>query len=65
MNDQNEQLNPLVETVIKAYRAGIPVVILAKDDGVLHGEQTLHWIRETGVHINAVTIRGIRQALSR
>jgi len=65
MNDQNEQLKPLVETVIKAYRAGIPVVILAKDDGVLHGEQTLHWIRETGVHINAVTIRGIRQALSR
>lgn len=62
-NEQNEELKPLENTVIKAYRAGVPVIVFARDGGVLHGEQTLRWIRETGASIKAVTILGIdRQA---
>lgn len=63
VDDQNEELKPLADTVIKAYRAGVPVIVLAKDGSVLHGEQTLRWIKETGAPINAVRIQGIdRQA---
>lgn len=63
MSDENEELKPLVDTVIKAYRAGVPVIVLSKDGSILHGEQTLRWINETGVSIKAVRIQGIdRQA---
>jgi hypothetical protein len=34
-----EELVPVANTVIKAYRAGVPVIVLAKDGSVLHGEQ--------------------------
>ena len=59
MNGEDEELKPLADTVIKAYRAGVPVIVLAKDGGILHGEQTLRWIRETGAPIKAVRIQGI------
>ena len=59
MNEQNEELKPLADTVIKAYRAGVPVIVLAEDGGILHGEQTLRWIKETGAPIKAITIQGI------
>lgn len=63
MNDQNEELKPLADTVIKAYRAGIPFIVLAKDGSIPHGEQTLRWINETGAPIKAIRIQGIdRQA---
>jgi hypothetical protein len=63
LDNRNEELKPLVDTVIKAYRAGAPVIVLATDGSVLHGEQTLRWISETGVPIKAIRIQGIdRQA---
>jgi len=63
LDTKNEELKPLVETVIKAYRAGVPVIVLATDGSVLHGEQTLRWIKETGARIKAIRIQGIdRQA---
>lgn len=63
MNDQDDELKPLAATVIKAYRAGVPVVVYAKDGSILHGEQTLRWVKETGARIKAVKIEGInRQA---
>jgi len=34
-----EELVPVANTVIKVYRAGVPVIVLAKDGSVLHGEQ--------------------------
>ncbi len=63
MNDQNEELKQLANNVIKAYRAGVPVIVLATDGSILHGGQTLRWIRETGAPIKAIRIQGIdRQA---
>ena len=59
MDDQNEELKPLANTLIKAYCAGVPVIFLAKDGSILHGEQTLRWIKETGAPIKAVRIQGI------
>jgi hypothetical protein len=40
-------------------RLGVPVIVLAKDGSILHGEQTLRWIKETGAPIKAVRIQGI------
>jgi hypothetical protein len=59
LDDKNEEMKPLEATVIKAYRAGVPVIVFAKDGSILHGEQTLRWIRETGAPIKAVKIEGI------
>jgi hypothetical protein len=57
--DITESLKPLATKVIQSYREGIPVVIRAKDGGVLHGEDTLRVIVETGVTLKALTISGV------
>jgi hypothetical protein len=47
---------------IRSYQpAGVPVIVLAKDGGILHGEQTLRWINETGAPIKAIRIQGIER----
>jgi len=61
-----EELKFVANAVIKAYSAGLPVIIFDADGGILHGEDTLHWIKDTGVSLTTVTIQGIdRQAFER
>jgi hypothetical protein len=54
-----ENLKPIAVKVFNAYRAGLPVVILAKDESPLHGAEELQTIIETGAWLNAVVIRGV------
>jgi hypothetical protein len=40
-----------LESALDNYREGIPVIVRAADGGVLHGEETLKAIVDTGVSV--------------
>lgn len=57
-----ENLRLIAEKVLASYRAGTPVVIIAKDEGILHGAETLQMIIRSGSlsgGLQALVIRGI------
>jgi hypothetical protein len=56
-----ESLTPIAVKVFNAYRAGLPVVILAKDGSVLHGAEELQGIIDTGARLDALVIPGVER----
>ena len=40
---------------------GLPVVIVAKDESVLHGAETLQAIIKTGIRLDTLVIRGVER----
>ena len=56
-----ENLKSIAAKVVDAYRAGFHVAILAKDESVLHGAETLQAIIESGVRLDTEVIRGVER----
>jgi hypothetical protein len=53
----------LAQTVAASYLNGVPVILFARDGGILHGIETLETITATQVSVTCLTIKGIdRQA---
>jgi hypothetical protein len=58
----SDGLRPLAVEVFQSYQEGVPVVIIAKDHGILHGEETLKTIAETGLAFFTVKVHGVDRA---
>jgi NAD(P)H-dependent FMN reductase len=55
-------IRPIIEQAFLAYsQHKTPVVIIAEDGGILHGEATLKQIREYGVSLECATIKGVNR----
>jgi len=54
-----ENLKPIADEVLNAYRARLPVIIKAMDETVLHGVETLQAITESGRGRAVLVIPGI------
>lgn len=52
----------VIQEALSAYKAGIPVVVIGIDKGILHGEDTLKQIREYGVGLNCKVMFGVDRA---
>ena len=59
MENVPKNLESLANEVVQSYREGKPVVVHAKDGGVLHGEETIRAIVDTGVPLDVLLIKNI------
>jgi hypothetical protein len=54
-----ENLKSLANQVVQLYRGGHPVMILDKEGTVLHGQETLQVIADTGAGLKVMTIEDV------